>query len=60
MEIITDEKIVKFLRGFSTAEDNQTSPEAEASNEEHQESLVPNEEIPVSSTNNNSQDNPTP
>lgn len=52
LEIITDEKIVKFLRGFSIIEDNQTSPETEASNEEHQESLVPNEEIPVSSTNN--------
>jgi hypothetical protein len=52
LEIITDEKIVKFLRGFSIIEDNQTSPETEASNEEHQESLVPNEEIPASSTNN--------
>lgn len=52
LEIITDEKIVKFLRGFFIIEDNQTSPETEASNEEHQESLVPNEEIPASSTNN--------
>jgi len=52
LEIITDEKIVKFLRGFSIIEDNQTSPETQASNEEHQESLVPNEEIPASSTNN--------
>lgn len=52
LEIITDEKIVKFLRGFSIIEDNQTSPETEASNEEYQESLVPNEEIPASSTNN--------
>ena len=60
LEIITDEKIVKFLRGFSTIEDNQTSPETEASNEEHQESLVPNEEIPASSTNNNSQVNSIP
>ncbi len=60
LKIITDEKIVKFLRGFSTLEDNRTSPEAEASSEEHQESVLPNEEIPASSTNNNSQVNSIP
>jgi hypothetical protein len=59
-EIITDEKIVKFLRGFYTQEDNQALPAAEASLEDHQESVLPNEEISASSTNNNSQDNPTP
>lgn len=60
LEIITDEKIVKFLRGFYPQEDNQALPAAEASLENHQESVLPNEEISASSTNNNSQDNPTP
>ncbi len=60
LEIITDEKIVKFLRGFYTQEDNQSLPAAEASLEDHQESVLPNEENPASSTNNNNQDNPTP
>ncbi|NBU53745.1 MAG: hypothetical protein EBS33_05165 [Alphaproteobacteria bacterium] len=60
LEIITDEKIVKFLRGFYTQADNQALPAAEASSEDQHESVLPNEEISASSTNNNSQDNPTP
>jgi hypothetical protein len=60
LEIITDEKIVKFLRGFYTQADNQALPAAEASSEDQHESVLHNEEISASSTNNNSQDNPTP
>jgi hypothetical protein len=60
LEIITDEKIVKFLRGFYTQENNQALPAAEASSEDQHESALPNEEISASSANNNSQDNPTP
>jgi len=53
LEIITDEKIVKFLRGFYTQEDKQDLPKTETSNEDNQESITPDEEIPASSTNNN-------
>lgn len=53
LEIITDEKIVKFLRGFYTQEDKQDLPKTETSNEDNQESIIPDEEIPASSTNNN-------
>ena len=60
LEIITDEKIVKFLRGFYTQEDKQVLPKTETSNEDNQESITPDEEIPASSTNNNIQLNSIP
>lgn len=60
LEIITDEKIVKFLRGFYTQEDKQDLPKTETSNEDNQESITPDEEIPASSTNNNNQLNSIP
>ena len=60
LEIITDEKIVKFLRGFYTQEDKQDLPKTETSNEDNQESITPDEEIPASSTNNNNQLNSMP
>lgn len=60
LEIITDEKIVKFLRGFYTQEDKQDLPKTETSNEDNQESIPPDEEIPASSTNNNNQLNSIP
>jgi len=60
LEIITDEKIVKFLRGFYTQEDKQDLPKTETSNEDNQESIIPDEEIPASSTNNNIQLNSIP
>jgi len=60
LEIITDEKIVKFLRGFYTQEDKQDLPKTETSNEDNQESITPDEEIPASSTNNNIQLNSIP
>jgi hypothetical protein len=53
LEIITDEKIIKFLRGFYTQEDKQDLPKTETSNEDNQESITSDEEIPASSTNNN-------
>jgi len=60
LEIITDEKIVKFLRGFYTQEDKHDLPKTETSNENNQESITPDEEIPASSTNNNIQLNSIP
>ncbi len=53
LEIITDEKIIKFLRGFYTQEDKQDLPKTETSNEDNQKSITSDEEIPASSTNNN-------